>query len=116
MRIDYFRLRNISEGLHHENPFTSVANRSPTAFKSAMFFASALIGERNLQIYFKNRAQCMRQLKLECDSESDVCVMGNQTCFKTLHAIMLSAHTTYLTCFYHSLMSVHIVIRLSQSC
>ena len=36
-------VRNISGGLHHENPFTFATNLPPTAFKCAMFFASALI-------------------------------------------------------------------------
>ena len=51
MYIYIFRLCNISGGLHHENQFISAANLPPTAFKSAMVFASALIRERNLQIY-----------------------------------------------------------------
>ena len=49
--MNYFRLYNISGGLHHGNPFTSAANLPPTASKSAMFVASALIRKHNLQIY-----------------------------------------------------------------
>ena len=49
MYINYFGLCNISGGLHQDNPFTSAANLPPTAFKSDMFFASALIRERNLK-------------------------------------------------------------------
>ena len=51
MYINYFRLCNISGGLHHDNPFASAANLPPTGSKSAMFFASALIRERNLQMH-----------------------------------------------------------------
>ena len=49
MYINYFRLCNISGGLHHDNPFTSATNLPLTESKSAMSFALAPIRERNLQ-------------------------------------------------------------------
>ena len=69
MYVNYFRLCNISGGLHHENHLIPPA----TAFKSAMFSLPRLF-ESAISRYISNRAQCGR---LNVNNERKIAFIEN---------------------------------------
>ena len=84
-------LCNISGGLHPDNPFTSAANLLPTASKSAMFFASALIRKRNLQIYqIELSGCCAKHILIQLMYQPWSQGLRGETVTKTLVKFILS--------------------------